>query len=311
MRRRAPLRCASLPGLLLDALLLAALLLASGCGKKGPPQAPIRILPGPAREARVRQVGPDVVLTALLPDRKTDGTPLESGTQVRVLRMPATATLRPGLVSARYLERQFEREAKVVASFAIDGKKGLPPGGRLRFRDPAPMAAAVARGPVRHLYGILVVGADGKRSGLTPPLEIEVQPPPGSAANLKLETAEGEVRLAWDPPAGHEAPPARPSAPPLLYNVYRRTATEGEEPDAPLNPQPLKETKFVDRSFRYGEVYRYSIRVLVSPGPPLRESVATPEAEVRPVDVYAAAAPTGLAVSLEGGVIKVYWFPNS
>jgi fibronectin type 3 domain-containing protein len=31
---------------------------------------------------------------------------------------------------------------------------------------------------------------------------------------------------------------------------------------------------------------------------------------IDPLDVYAPAAPTGFAVSAEGGVLKLFWFPN-
>jgi fibronectin type 3 domain-containing protein len=42
----------------------------------------------------------------------------------------------------------------------------------------------------------------------------------------------------------------------------------------------------------------------------LRESAPGGEAEVRPLDVYPPKAPTGLAATVEGPVIKLYWFPN-
>ncbi len=296
------------------------------CGKKGPPQAPIRILPVPARESRVRQIGGEVVLTALLPQQRTDGTPLGPRAQVKVLRMSGSATLRPGAVSPRYLQRQFEKEARTIAALSGEALTAMAPGGRLRLRDPEALVAAGRAGRARFLYAVLVVDSQGRRSSLSAPVEIEVVPPPPAPSGLTAATAEGEVRLSWRPGAppapgpaapgpagsgpagsGHVAP--GPSA--ALFNVYRRAAADVHPQEAPLNPQPLEEPAYVDRSFRYGETYFYSVRSLADAAPPPRESAGSPEVEVRPVDTYPPRAPTGLAAAAEGGVIKLYWFPNS
>jgi len=317
---------------LLPVLLLAAAL-APACGKKGPPQPPIRILPAPARDIRLRQVGPEVVLTASITLSRTDGTPLDDKTQVRVQRMPATLTLRPGLVSARYLQKQFEKESKGVVAFSKPILEKAAPGGRLRFRDREVAAAARSTLASRFLYSVVVVDGSGKRSYLPPPVEIEIQEPPPTPKELKAETPEGEVRLQWEaitPPAwapsapaagsgARAAPPGtvppgarRPAQPPVpLYNVYRRLASDEGDPDAPLNRAPLKETTFTDQAFRYGETYRYSVRALLSPALPLHESAPTAEVEVHPLDVFPPKAPTGLAVAAEGKVLKLYWFPSA
>jgi len=307
---------------------LLAAVLAPACGKKGPPQPPLRILPAPARDVRLRQVGPEVLVTASLTLTRTDGTPLDDKTQVRVLRMPATTTLRPGLVSARYLQRQFEKESKAVAALSKQALEKAAPGGRLRFRDRDVASAARSALASRFLYSVVVVDGSGKRSLMPPPIEIEIQEPPPTPKDLKVETAEGEVRLQWEPitppawapsppPAGpgpRAAPPGagQPAKPPApLYNVYRRAVSDEVDPDSPLNRAPLKETSFTDQAFRYGETYRYSVRALLSPAPPLHESAPTAEVEVHPLDVFPPKAPTGLAVAAEGKVLKLYWFPSA
>src|SRR6266545_7301504 len=122
--------------------------------------------------------------------------------------------------------------------------------------------------------------------------EIQLAQPPTAPAGLKVETAEGEVRLSWES--------GQPGTVGELFNVYRRSQAQVVEALLPLNTAPLSERAYVDTTFQYGETYRYSVRALVQPPPPLRESLPCSEVEVRPLDVYAPKAPTGLAAAVEG-----------
>jgi hypothetical protein len=273
-----------------------------GCGKRGPPQPPLRVTPRPAQDLHVRQTGTEVVIEASLSLSLTDGTPLGQGATVRVLRMRTTPTLRPGAVSPRYLMGVFQKEAKVIGNLTGKALQEAAADGRLVLRDPGALPEARQTRLLRFMYAIQVVDERGERSAFSSPVEIELAEPPESAVNLQVTTAEGEVRLAWE-----SGDPSRAGE---LYNVYRRPAAQAGEPRVPLNLVPIAERSYVDTSFRYGETYSYSVRALRAPPPPLRESAPGGEAEVRPLDVYPPKAPTGLAATVEGPVIKLYWFPN-
>jgi fibronectin type 3 domain-containing protein len=200
----------------------------------------------------------------------------------------------------------FQKEAKVIASISRGELLREIASGHLVYRDrdaagSAPAPAPGARGP-RFLYGIQVVDERGQRSPLSTLLEISLVPPPRPPTALAAAIAEGEVRLSWE--SGESGKSGE------LYNVYRRTAAQEELP-LQLNPAPLSDRTFVDTTFRYGESYRYSVRALPAPPPPLHESAPSEEVEVRPLDVYAPKAPTGLAAAVEGQAVKLYWFPNS
>ncbi|MBI1950090.1 MAG: hypothetical protein HYS34_01850 [Acidobacteria bacterium] len=283
-------------------LFAAAVAAFPGCGKRGPPQPPLRVTPRPAQNVHVRQTGADVVIEAGLSMSRTDGTPLGPGASVRVLRMRATPTLRPGAVSLRYLMSVFRKEAKVIGTLSGASLQPAAAEGRLVFRDPGALPEARQTRLLRFLYGIQVMDGRGERSAFSAPVEIEVIEPPPPAVKLQAATAEGEVRLAWE-----SGDPSRTGE---LYNVYRRPASEAGEPRVPLNIVPIAERSYVDTSFQYGETYRYSVRSLPAPPPPLRESAPGGETEVRPLDTYAPGAPTGLAATVEGALIKLYWFPN-
>jgi hypothetical protein len=262
----------------------------------------LRITPRPAQNVHVRQTGADVVIEAGVSLSRTDGTPLGPGAAVRVLRMRPTPTLRPGAVSPRYLMSVFQREAKVLGTLAGQALQQAAPDGHLVFRDSGALPEARQTRLLRFMYGIQIVDEGGERSALSTPVEIEVMEPPRPPVNLAATTAEGEVRVAWE-----SGDPSRTGE---IYNVYRRPASREGEPSVPLNPAPVAERFYVDTSFQYGETYRYSVRTLVAPPPPLRESAPGGEAEVRPLDLYPPKAPTGLAATVEGAVIKLYWFPN-
>ena len=271
------------------ALGLAAALLGAGCGKKGPPQAPVRILPRPAQNVQVRQVGGDIVVEANLSLSRSDGTPLGPGATVRILRMPPTATLRPGMVSARYLVATFQKEAKLIGALTGSALQQAAPDGHLEFRDTQALTEPGASKGGHFMYGIQVVDERGQKSLMTVPIDIEVTESPAAPVHLTVATAEGEVRLAWAP--------RDPDRKGELYNVYRRSAAQASEPRVPLNSTPIPEHAYVDKSFQYGETYRYTVRALPSPPPPLRESPPTAAVEVRPLDIYPPKTPTGLAAA--------------
>jgi hypothetical protein len=284
------------------ALLVAAAAAFPGCGKRGPPLPPLRITPRPAHDVKLRQTGAEVVIEAGLSLSRTDGTALGPGASVRVLRMRATPTLRPGVVSLRYLMAMFQKEARVIGTLTGTALEQAAAAERAVFRDPGALPDARDSHLTHFMYGIQVTDEKGERSAFSVPIEIEVAEPPPAAVNLKATTTEGEVRLEWA-----SGDPSRPAE---LYNIYRRAASQEGEPRVPLNILPIAERVYVDTTFRYGETYRYSVRALPAPPPPLRESDAGTEVEVRPLDVYHPAAPTGLAATVEGPVIKLYWFPN-
>ncbi len=283
-------------------MLAVAVLSATACGKKGPPQPPIRILPGAARGLKLRQVGSRVVLTATLPMQETNGAPITGPVQVRILRMPATETLRPGVVSGRYLQHQFERGAKVLATLSGDNLAKAAPGGRLTYLD-ASIAPGQAGAALRLFYSVMIIDSQGKRSPLPVPPMVEIARAPAPPHDLKVEAEEGKVRLTWEP--GEGEPPNG------TFNIYRRLQTDSEEPELPINPQPVTGTSYEDTTIVYGAAYRYMVRAVFGKALTVRESADIAEVEVHPLDIYPPKTPSSVAVSAEGSVIRVYWFPNS
>jgi hypothetical protein len=332
-------------------LAIGLLALCVACGKKGPPQPPVRVMPPAPGPVHARQVGRDIWLTADVPNKRTDGSPLSPNAVLRVLRLRPPENLRPGVVSDRYLVQQFEKQATEIAALTGVTLEPIRTEGHLHFidHDPAPptppAAAAPAGAPspapaapsapapadavppssvppaapsvqaavprpaghasIRLLYGLQTVDGKQSRSPIRPPIYLEWVTPPAVPHEVRAEVAEGEVRLSWT-----SVPPARAGSP-SRYEVYRREASAARDPDTPLNAKPLEEPKYVDGSFRYDVDYLYTVRTVLDAPTGRCESDADPPVAVRPHDVFAPMAPSGLAVAAEGGVIKVYWFPNA
>ncbi|MCZ6695579.1 MAG: hypothetical protein O7A63_03465 [Acidobacteria bacterium] len=281
--------------------MLALLLLACvGCGNKGPPRAPIRIQPTAVRGLVLRQIGQGVVVSFVLPPSSEVGPAPKGPLRLHLLRMLSADSLRPGAVSDRYLLIQFRKHARTVAVATAEDLVRAAAGGRLRLVDPGPPASteSISR---RYLYSVMVTADEGKESRLSVPHLIEVLREFAPPTDLGLETAEGEVRLSWKPGTGGG----------IGFNVYRWRAVDAGPPERPMNRTPIGGPEYVDTEFQYGETYVYSVRGLIVPDLPVRESAGSSERRVTPIDVYAPAAPAGVAVSAEGSVIKVYWFPNS
>jgi hypothetical protein len=321
------------------ALLALAAVLMLGCGKKGPPLPIVRIVPSAPGPLKVRQIGSDVVLASTLPGTRNNGTRLDSDAELRILRMPATDSLRPGAVSDRYLVGQFDKQARPVATLSGPALASLVLGGRLIYTDQdatgaagsspggtppgipsvtpgtvpsaAPAQASATPRLPRYLYALQVVEPKGRKSILRSPSMIEVCLAPQPPADLQLETAEGEVRLDWKPGDTPPQPGAQQKGATPLYNVYRRQKVDVRDPETPLNPAPLDAPSFIDRAFQYDVEYAYFVRATTADKNSTCESAASPSTEVKPHDRFAPDAPTGLAVAAEGDVIRVYWFPNS
>ncbi len=127
-------RRASLLGLV---PLLAALVTFSGCGKKGDPQPPIRMIPAPTTDLAAVQRDGDVLLDFGYPQATAAGTPLGSLSEVAVWelvwRVPAGAP-----VPTTADSRQFLAGARPVVVLDHDELAAAIDGDRVRLTVPVP-----------------------------------------------------------------------------------------------------------------------------------------------------------------------------
>ena len=291
--------------ILLSVLGLLAVL---ACGKKGPPLPPL--LHGPDRVSALssRQLGKDIVLSGMLPDKNQDGGPLGPIQEVRVFRLDrglaAGGPGGPARTAQRTAGRQFLREAKRIASPSGEALGKLISGRRFTYVDTNPLGAPPPETGRDLTYALTVVDAEKRSSPLSQLVSIRLLPPPLPPSLLREEVSEKKIRLSWEPPA------SQGKGETFLYNLYR-SEEQGGLPEKAQNEKPLPQPFFDDSDFSFGKNYTYVVRTVVVEKGSVRESEDSLPLKVSPVDVYAPAAPTGLAVSAEGDVIKLYWFPNS
>ena len=289
-------------------LLAACLLSAAGCGKKGPPLPPLKRGPDRVTGVSLRQLGGRVVVTGVMPERSQDGGAVLPLLEVRIFRLDRPAQAEgaslTGKAAQRMALRQFSREARRIATLTGEMLAKSVAMRRLTFIDPDPAPSLAATESRDLTYAVTVVDTEKRSSPLSPLTTIRLSRPPLPPSNLEAEPSATSIRLRWIPPssqAGKE---------PYGYNIYR-SEEEGSYPEHPLNEKPLPQPTFDDEHAPFGRTYYYVVRTVVGEKPPYRESEDSTALGVTPMDLYPPSVPTGLAVSAEGGVMKLYWFPNA
>jgi fibronectin type 3 domain-containing protein len=91
--------------------------------------------------------------------------------------------------------------------------------------------------------------------------------------------------------------------------VYRRARTGGAY-GAPLNPVPLTTTALSDASVRRGDNFCYTVRGVVTTTPVVIESAPSQEVCMAVQDLFAPAAPTGVAALARDRGAEVSWSPS-
>ncbi len=273
--------------------------LAAGCGKKGPPLPPLRVLPEKVQQLQARQIGDRIVVSFSRPGSRDDGTPLPPDASIEVLlgargQAPRGAGDVAGEPSLAWVipRAQWDRYAqgdRLDVSLGVDGiARGLGLGGSESLRG-RPLS-----------FTVQVVEAKGRRSAASAPVTLDVCDPPPPPRGLRAHLREEGIVLEWMRPEGG------PSG--VVYNLYRQERA-GPTAAVPLNGAPLAEGRFLDATAAPGVDLRYVVRA-ASPAAPACESRGTRSLDVVSVDLFPPAPPQGLAAVAEGGIIRLFWRPG-
>jgi hypothetical protein len=213
--------------------------------------------------------------------------------------------------------------------------------------DQAGAPGAAPAGPPRRFYMAIAFSERGVPGPPGRVIELPLAPLPEPPAAPSIAYTAAAVTLSWErpgalvaslferalprepPPAGLDArssteppPPPQPEGP-TLYNVYRETAPDplvlpapaGDEapvaPPLPLNPMPLAGLTYTDPVSLDERERCYTVRAVRGAPPAIVEGEASPRACVRPIDVFAPAAPAGLATIASANAISLIWEPGT
>jgi hypothetical protein len=128
---------------------------------------------------------------------------------------------------------------------------------------------------------------------------------PVPVEGLRTQVTEKAVELEWTPPLRSlSGQSVRDLA---GYRVYR--STTGKAGSFNL----LGETatpRYADREFQFAHTYYYKVRAVSHRNGKAGESEDSLVAEVRPVDTFPPAAPTGLTAVYAAGAVELVWTAN-
>ena len=265
----------------LHLLIAVVVLTAAGCGKRRPPLPPVERVQQRTELLSGAQQGNEVILNWPAPHRNAPDSSVQSIRRIDVYRLAE----KPGAPLA-LTEDEFASRATVVGSVTYEQIKTA--GDTLTYHDPLELAGQ----PARLRYAIRYVNASGQRAAFSNFLTIEpaariAQPP---VLQSPPKVAEDAITLTWNPPTAN----IDGSMPVNLlgYNVYRMDSSQNEINQTPINSALVSGPTYVDRSFKFGNEYRYIVRsVSLGTGGAQVESLNSNAVEAQPRDVFPPAPP--------------------
>ena len=325
-----------------SALILLIAGVASACGKKGPPLAPLHLVPSAVTEMSVRRVDETIRLRFALPNRNQNGPGIDlDRVEIYAVNVPAGGETPPN--------RELLTKPYLVGEVAVKPPpvEGGPDNPNPEDKRPAPgeIATFVDRMPTLPIVDPAAAKKKTPERAATPidPARTQVVLPtsPAVVAGIKVADAVRVYVLRGVTHGGRGGPPSArlqvplgpgPQAPggvvarntekavilewlPAVaalgasaptYNVYRP-----DFPEQPLNPKPLGDISYEYSSADSGVEACFGIRSVDAAGAALVESPMSDLACVTPKDIFPPAPPKGLAATPTPGAVQLIWDANT
>src|SRR5215813_5982390 len=267
------------------------------CGKIGDPLPPIPRARLNIDELGIEQQGTKLILS--FPFTRTARTRLQ---RVDVYRLIEPTDAPQGLPIETFSEK-----AHVIYSIPADE---IPlNSSKVVYNDTLEMRSELRN--KRYRYAVRMFNTAGQAADFSSYAMIEplfnLSLPP---ANLNAKQFETRIEMTWDQPTGNmnETSPANIAG----YNIYRR---EGESVFR-VNPEPLREPRFIDHNFQFGANYKYIVRCLsFSPGKAsLSEAIESndsPTLDYTPKDTFPPAPPKPVTIASINSIVSLFWPLNA
>ena len=267
--------------LLCNLWIVLCLICLVGCGKRRPPQPPVERVQQRTEFLSGAQQGNEVILSWPAPQRNAPDSSVQSIRRIDVYRLAE----KPGAPLA-LTEDEFAARATVVGFVTYEQIQTA--GDTVTYRDVLELAGQ----PTRLRYAIRYVNASGQRAAFSNFLSIEPAARIAQAPTLlsPAKVLEDSITITWQAPAANidNSTPVNL----LGYNVYRTDESQTESGNQPLNATPITATEYADKSFQFGNNYRYVVRaVSLGTGGAQVESLNSNAVSVAPLDTFAPAAP--------------------
>jgi predicted small lipoprotein YifL len=279
--------------------LLASFMVGSvaGCGKKGDPQPPLRVIPAAAEDLSVRQQGTDLFLEMSYPNVALSGEALPGIDSVEVLEVR-----RPAPAEGFELEiqpREFAATAQPLLELRSNQLAAATVGGRLALRvglGDLPEEGTDETAEAR-VFGARSTAGNGETSAISNLVAIVPRRAPEAPRGLGLVPGPEGVEVRWQRTEADEEGSG--------FHIYRRDARSRTYSAAPRFADAESEA-FLDRSARFGQRYIYTV-TRIAQREPLIESALGGEAEVFYQDRFPPASPSGLVALTEAERVRLRW----
>jgi hypothetical protein len=271
-----------------------------GCGKKGPLELPLTRTPRPAEGFSVFQRGDNAVLEWTNPRTSVDGRSSVDVEEIEIWlfeKEKMEPDVSPGPENVERMAGLAARISKKEISLFI------LPAARGSARISYPLDIGGERSAADSLTFSLRVKANGGRlSEFSTPVTLKIQTCARPPENLEIRTDEGFIEIRWSPPQSN----VDGSTPVLIkgYTVYR--SDRGRRPRR-LTDSPVPGSRYLDREFEFGSVYRYFVRTCSTADEPWLESEDSTGREIVPLDIFPPEAPEGLTAIAGEDRISLSW----
>ena len=273
-------------------LLWAILLIAffPACGKKGPPLPPESNIPAAVSDLHAWSREGALFLGWTIPTRSVEGAKFRDLLGFRVFRLDRSLDASCPECPANF---------KAVAEIDIDYPRGAQiEGGKVLWQD------ATIKPRNEYTYFVLSYNFYKVPSRESNRVKIFWDEPPSAPDAVRVRSDSQALEITWrSAPAGKEEPSV------AGFNLYRRA--EGERfVFFPLNPEPVKGTRFVDGGLQNGKKYFYEVRAVRNLQGTLIEGPASGVAEGIPEKQIPPSPPRGLVAVFQEGGVALRWDEN-
>lgn len=294
---QAAARCRSV--FLVFCLVLASVCVLN-CGKRRPPLPPVERVQQRTELLSGVQRGNQVILSWPAPLRNASDGSVQSIRRIDVYRLAEKPRAPLALT-----EEDFSARSTLIGSVTYDEIKSAVD--FLTYTDTLELAGQ----PARLRYAVRYVNAAGQRAAFSNFLLLEpaarIALPPTMISTGK-EVSEDSIAISWQAPTAN----IDGSTPVNLlgYNVYRVVEGAGEVTQ-PLNDALISGTQFQDRTFKFGETYRYVVRsVSLGTEGGQVESLNSNSIPVSPVDTFPPSAPVNITIAAAPGRLSIFFPAN-
>jgi hypothetical protein len=294
-------------------IFFSLLFILSFCGKKGPIQPPVIKVPQKIESLEAEQRGDNIIIRWANPTVYSDGSSLSEIKEIEIW----------------LLEETGESEETTEES-SQEKRKSRPKISLKKFKEKAKLEKVIEEGKFldyqrhfnqdsfefeywyklpeknftlkRFIFALKVKDKRKKSSEFSKMLSVEPRIIPAPPQEVQSAIHEDRIEIHWKEPAKNidNSSPAKVTG----YNIYRRK--EGEF-FSRLNSSLIKENKYSDKTFLFGEVYHYLVRASSTESSPFWESADSVTTEVFAEDIFAPAPPSGLISILGEDFVSLSW----